>query len=443
MNKVAFITLLFSMMILKIQAQNWQLHQTVAAIENKDASKVPHKVLWVYLPSTSPKCTYSSMLLAAFNQYFSSGHALNQKIEVQVIVQDTTYYAFNKFRGKPFAEDIDIIYLRHSNRHLIQKYGLLTFDTLNSGAKVYFFDHQKVVYKNDNYTAVGHQLKPLEIAISKNLNTYKTIKKMPHKMLKVGDSAPSIFDEKGTLHDYSEANTIVSFYPAAFSGALAVNWEENSRTSAVAGKQFQSQYGIKPLNINYLDAKKTTYKPFQRASDLSLPIFRTDTNVLKMNNPKNALKPRIAPLGYEPRTHTQATDELAVNRTYSTALLQQGVARYIMCIDQPNLLSSYALVLDKSFAKYGGKTKVFAISNTTQPILDAWKEIEAMPSVHFLNDLDFKMAQQFNSLNNEGYCKRSIFIIDKKGVIRFADTDFEYDDEAKIQAVLAEISRNE
>jgi peroxiredoxin len=42
-------------------------------------------------------------------------------------------------------------------------------------------------------------------------------------------------------------------------------------------------------------------------------------------------------------------------------------------------------------------------------------------------------------LNEEGYCKRSIFIIDKKGIIRFADTDFEHDDEAKIQAVLATI----
>jgi peroxiredoxin len=57
-------------------------------------------------------------------------------------------------------------------------------------------------------------------------------------------------------------------------------------------------------------------------------------------------------------------------------------------------------------------------------------------------DNDFKIAQQFNSLNNEGYCKRSIFIIDRKGIIRFLDTDFEFDDEAKIQGVLAEINEN-
>jgi hypothetical protein len=366
------------------------------------------------------------MLLAAFNQYFASGKALNQKIEVQVIVQDTTYIAANIFRNKPFAENINIVYLTHYNRYLVQKYGLLAFDSLNSGAKVYFFDHKKVVYKNDNYTAVGNQLKALEMAISKNLNIYRPIQKTASPILKVGDQAPPIFNENGVLHDYSKANTIVSFYPAAFSGVLKIDAEENNRTSSAAGKLFQSRYGIKTLDMNYLKPPKTATKAVQSKSKLEIPIFYPKSDTMKANK----------------LTDIPKKTGVLPSSAYSQILQQPSSHRVILCYEQPSLLSDYALVLDKSLISYGVRTKVFAITNTTFSILEAWKDVQAMPSVNFINDSDFKIAQQFNSLNNEGFCKRSIFIIDKKGVIRFSDTDFEYDDEAKIQAVLAEISEN-
>jgi peroxiredoxin len=426
MKKAALITFLLVLFGLQSQAQNWQIGEKVPTIHNEDGSKIADKLLWIYMPSTSPKCTYSSMLLAAFNQYFANGYALNQKIEVQVIVQDTTYISANIFRNKAFAENVNVIYLIHHNRHLIQKYGLLAFDSLNSGAKVYFFDHKKVVYKNDNYTAVGNQLKALENAISKNLKVYTPIKKIASRTLKIGDQAPPIFDENGVLHDYSKANTIVSFYPAAFSGVLKIDSEENNRTSSAAGKKFQSQYGIKTLDMNYLKPPKTAIKTVQSKSKLDIPIFYPKSDTIQANKltdiPK---KTRVLPPS-----------------PYSQIIRQESGHRVIMCYEQPSLLSDYALVLDKSLVSYGIKTKVFAITNTTFGILEAWKDIQAMPSVNFINDADFKIAQQFNSLNNQGYCKRSIFIIDRKGIIRFSDTDFEYDDEAKIQAVLAEINEN-
>jgi hypothetical protein len=440
MKKATLITFLLVLFGLQCQAQNWQIGEKVPTIHNEDGSKIADKLLCIYLPSTSPKCTYSGMLLAAFNQYFANGYALNQRIEVQVIVQDTTYISANIFRNKAFAENVNIIYLIHHNRHLIQKYGLSGFDSLNSCAKVYFFDHNKVVYKNDNYIAVGNQLKALENAISKNLKVYTPIKKIVSRTLKIGDQAPPIFDENGVLHDYSKANTIVSFYPAAFSGVLNVDSEENNRASSAAGKKFQSQYGIKTLDMNYLKPRKTTTTPVQQKSKLELPTFYSKNDTLKANKLTDIQKPKFAEKKYEQSLISdfpKMTDVLPPS-PYS----QMRLSPYISCIGQPSLLSGYALVLDKSLMSYGARTKVFAITNTTFAILEAWKEIQAMPSVNFINDVDFKIAQQFNSFNNQGYCKRSIFIIDRKGIIRFSDTDFEYDDEAKIQAVLAEINEN-
>jgi AhpC/TSA family len=444
MERIALITCLLLLFWYKSQAQNWQISEKVPTIHNEDGSKIADKLLWIYLPSTSPKCTYSGMLLAAFNQYFASGNALNQKIEVQVIVQDTTYISANIFRNKPFAQNVNIIYLIHHNRHLIQKYGLLGFDSLNHGAKVYFFDHKKVVYKNDNYTAVGNQLKALEIAISKNLNVYTPIKKIASRILKIGDQAPPIFDENGVLHDYSKANTIVSFYPAAFSGVLNIDSEENNRASAAAGKQFQSRYGIKSLDLNYLQPHKTATIPVQRISKLEMPIFFPKNDTLQAHKLADIQKLKLSEKKYGQSVISDSPQATVVlpPSPYSQIIRQESGHRVIMCYEQPNLLSGYALVLDKSLVNYGLKTKVFAITNTTSGILDAWKEIQAMPSVNFINDADFKIAQQFNSFNNQGYCKRSIFIIDRKGIIRFSDTDFEYDDEAKIQAVLAEINGN-
>jgi hypothetical protein len=55
MKKAAFITFLIAQFSLQIQAQNWQIGKKVATINNEDASKTADKLLWVYLPSTSPK----------------------------------------------------------------------------------------------------------------------------------------------------------------------------------------------------------------------------------------------------------------------------------------------------------------------------------------------------------------------------------------------------
>ncbi len=377
MKKAILILMAFTAFTLSVHAQNWEIGDSDSAIENKDANNTPDKVLWVYLPSTSPKCSYSSMLLAAFNNYFASGNAFNKTIEVQIIVQDTSYIAFT-----PFAGNLNIDFLTAENHDLVHKFALSPFDNLDADAKVYFFDHQKLVYKNENYSATGTELKPLEIAIAKNLGIYRMVEKMQHKTLKIGDKAPKVWTENGTPHDYSTANTIISFYPAPFSGAFEANrWDKN--------------YPI----TGYEQGRKALLEVYGGAHN---------PNPLPNTNLRFNFQPLIQPL---------------------------------TCIAQPKLLADYAFKIDQSAIKYGVKTKVFAITNTTTPILDAWKLVQATPSVTFLNDADFKLAQAFNSFNyGAGYCKRTLFIIDKKGIIRFADTDFEYDDEAKIQAVLAELN---
>jgi peroxiredoxin len=371
-------------------AQQWQIGDSLKT-ENTNNNQ-----LIVHIPSLAPECQYASMLVRAFKNYFQDNEAIRTQLQIVLIVSDT---AFNSIRTHQNDQTglFDKKFLQSHNKKLIAQYKLQPFDSLNSSAKVYLIKNNIMVYKDENYRAFGSNLKPLEIVIEKAFGLYKPIRQIKTKNLKVGDAAPKIKNEDGTPYNYSSANkTIVSFYPAAFTGNIPLNSTDSAFYYPPAIKKIR----LEQANIGILHSIELP----QNGSFDTTGIVRIDFNRVIMSC--------IA----QPR--------------FLVSLTADDLKKIKFTAKTPTDLSAPKGIVD---------TKIFTVTNAKKDILEKWKTYQNTPTIMYLNDEDFSLAQQFNSLNEEGYCKRTAFIIDKKGIIRFADTDFEYDDEAKMKQVLEQI----
>ena len=67
-------------------------------------------------------------------------------------------------------------------------------------------------------------------------------------------------------------------------------------------------------------------------------------------------------------------------------------------------------------------TQVLGISVDSVPTKTAWAESMGLKSVLLLSDFwpHGEVAQRYGMLREEGFAERAVFLVDKKGVIRYA-----------------------
>ena len=83
-----------------------------------------------------------------------------------------------------------------------------------------------------------------------------------------------------------------------------------------------------------------------------------------------------------------------------------------------------------------------AISSATPKLLNGWKNLLKTHDIDYISDIDYSISQRYGSYDAaQGYNKRVVFIIDKKGEIAFVDDDYTIDDAEKIKQVLRTIDK--
>lgn len=86
--------------------------------------------------------------------------------------------------------------------------------------------------------------------------------------------------------------------------------------------------------------------------------------------------------------------------------------------------------------------KNYAISSSTNSLLELWKSALRTTNIIYLNDEDYSVSLAYNSYNRLGYNNRATYIIDKNGIIVYANPDFTFEDEAKFPTILEKLILN-
>jgi peroxiredoxin len=339
--------------------------------KNEDALK-----LVVFLPNDSQ---YEGMLNLAFSNYFQKMEAFSDTskikpikkiyikgpaIAVAVAVDKTDKPSDGSrplFINPMFLEqrialpsDCDFS-LPSSNSlqdKLIKRLGIAFPKNDNAGASVFLLDqNNKVLWRDDDYQAQGERLKQLErkiktiLAVADPITAFQT----PAKPLIVGDKAPNFSVDANTkLSDFKNKATLVTFYPAAFSGTL----------NSSGGCMMCCSVQIRSLANS------------------------------------------------------------------------EGISEFSSSI--------------RSLADQEGRFPVerFAITSSTPSLLEAWQRTLGVgQQVRFVNDADYSAAQAYSSYDLEnGYNRRTVFIIDHNGKIAFIDWDYTREDTETVKSALAAVS---
>lgn len=86
--------------------------------------------------------------------------------------------------------------------------------------------------------------------------------------------------------------------------------------------------------------------------------------------------------------------------------------------------------------------KSYAISSSTNPLLELWKSALRTNNIMYLNDENYTISLMYNSYNRLGYNNRATYVIDKNGIIVYANPDLTFEDEAKFPVILERIILN-
>ena len=86
--------------------------------------------------------------------------------------------------------------------------------------------------------------------------------------------------------------------------------------------------------------------------------------------------------------------------------------------------------------------KSYAISSSTNPLLEVWKSALRTNNIMYLNDENYTISLMYNSYNRLGYNNRATYVIDKNGIIVYANPDLTFEDEAKFPVILERIILN-
>lgn len=89
-----------------------------------------------------------------------------------------------------------------------------------------------------------------------------------------------------------------------------------------------------------------------------------------------------------------------------------------------------------------GKVKSYAISSSTNPLLERWKSALRTTNITYLNDYNYEISLAYNSYNRLGYNNRATYVIDKNGIIVYANPDLTFEEEAKFPTILEKLVLN-
>lgn len=86
--------------------------------------------------------------------------------------------------------------------------------------------------------------------------------------------------------------------------------------------------------------------------------------------------------------------------------------------------------------------KSYAISSSTNPLLELWKDALRTTKITYLNDENYAISLAYNSYNRLGYNNRATYVIDKNGMIVYANPNLTFEDEAKFPTILEKLILN-
>ena len=137
----------------------------------------------------------------------------------------------------------------------------------------------------------------------------------------------------------------------------------------------------------------------------------------------------------------QDTAHLKILTFYPAAF--SGILPDFSFSDRMTLMSCAIQV--RSFDKnpFKNALRTYAISASTNELLSRWQVALRTHNTIYLNDNDYAVSKRYNAYNEMGYDNRVTYIIDKKGIIKYIDSDYTYEDEQKIQQVVARILKQE
>ena len=123
---------------------------------------------------------------------------------------------------------------------------------------------------------------------------------------------------------------------------------------------------------------------------------------------------------------------------YPAAFSGQIIADFD-AINRDEIMGCAAQIQIFDHAENANLFKTYAISGSTNELLKLWKQTLGTHNVTYLNDADYNISQLYNAYNEAGYSNRATYIIDKKGIIVYADEDFSYEDELELPQIIEKL----
>jgi peroxiredoxin len=403
-------------------------------------------LLLAFVPTVSPECVYARMMSQAFDLFFRQGLAfadggppIPSRPAILLVSgdDDSVVQSFVRRRG------FDLHIVGDPQRECFTAAGLPVPDDPNGDAVVVLLDAQRMVrYVSTDYRGQGEKLKVLEKSLKALLDPSDAASAPPPSpgregtkpLLREGDPAPD-FGWDGAVARSISAKTlsglrgkvvVVSFYPAPFSGLTAAD----VAASAAAKASRQPVFEPTPANNFELPGSVTLrLSPIQTrtlTTDEVIPPIRyaladppaiiTGTPIY--GGPVTTAQPLFAP----PRDV-----ELDRRRAF-TACSGQATS----FDNLPNSLTS--LTLESSSLQgprpvENSKDVVVLLICTSTPALVArWTTEMGVKNNVMINDPGFRIADLYDSHNPAGYNERTVFIVDRAGMVRYVNHAYQVDD---------------
>lgn len=178
-----------------------------------------------FMPSLTFDCEYASMLTQSFYYYFDQrlafeGLKKSPATRIFLIVNDKQDAAKST---QNIIGKMNVIY--DEKGELFSYFGVNIPLYKNADSTALLLDsNDNIALIDEHYRSQGEHLKPLENKLKELNGIYKKVDiSAQQKPLKIGDDAPDFrVNEKQRLSDLRGNVVLISFYPAAFSGTLAI-----------------------------------------------------------------------------------------------------------------------------------------------------------------------------------------------------------------------------
>jgi peroxiredoxin len=236
-----------------------------------------------------------------------------------------------------------------------------------------------------------------------------------------------IFDEKGELFSYfavkqptdKNAHSTVILLD---SNDVIAHIDENYRAQGEHLKPLENK--LKELNGIYEKVKVLPARKELRVGDKA-PDFRVDEK-----NKLSDLRGNVVMISFYPAAFSGTLPkpgEISLV-TFGSSLSRTEIMTCAIQLDS----------LDKK-SKSIREPKRVVISSSTDSLLNKWREVLGTHNILYTNDPDYSIASNYFSYNPNGYNSRVSAIVDQKGKIAFIDKDFDFHDEAVLNAKIEEL----